>query len=143
MAAALSAEDRLGVMQLIASYARYLDDGDREHWVDNFMPDAVLDSQSAVANGREEIGGWYDRLVGAGRVAQDPPQLVHFVGLPFIEGDAERARAETYCAIYDYDPEKRLRVTMMGIYHDTCVPSDGRWRFERRVIRSQLKLVAG
>jgi hypothetical protein len=134
----LCAEDRLGVMDLIASYAFYVDGGDIEAWLSNFLPDGVLESMSAVAAGQDELRAWVSRLIGAGKVASDPPQLVHFVGLPLVSGDSERCTAQTYCVILDYNAEKNVRVPMVGRYEDTCVQVDGRWFFERRIIHGDL-----
>jgi hypothetical protein len=138
--AEMSAEDRLGVMDLIANYARCLDRGDVEGWLDNFMPDATLESISGTAVGRDEIRTWVMRLVDGRIVAQDPQRLVHFVGLPLISGTAERCHAETYCLILDYDPQQAIRVPLVGLYVDTCVSTEHGWRFERRIIRGELSV---
>jgi ketosteroid isomerase-like protein len=139
VAAPMSAEDRLGVMDLIADYALRIDAGDIEGWVDNFTTDAVLEPAGGVRSGHEEIRAWVTELMGRGRVGASPPQLLHFVGLPHIRsGDGERCEVETYCVILDHDPEQRIRVPLVGRYEDTCVKVDGRWRFARRIIHGDL-----
>ncbi|HUZ19774.1 MAG TPA: nuclear transport factor 2 family protein [Acidimicrobiales bacterium] len=134
----LSAEGRLGVMDLIASYAFYLDSCDIEAWLGNFLPDGVLESMNAVAAGQDQLRAWVNERIAAGKVAANPPQLVHFVGLPLVRGDSERCSARTYCVILDYNAQNDVRVPMVGRYEDTCVQLDGRWFFERRIIHGDL-----
>ena len=143
MANSMSAEDRLGVMELIASYARCIDSGDVDGWVDNFMPNAVFRPASGEHTGHEQIRQWLVNLMQPGRVGADPPQLVHFVGLPQISGDSQRAHSQTYCVIIDYDEDKKIRVPLVGRYEDTCVKDGDRWRFEQRIIHGDLVVHRG
>jgi ketosteroid isomerase-like protein len=139
----MSAEDRLGVMELIASYARCIDSGDVDGWVDNFMPDAVFAPARGERHGHDEIRQWLIELMAPGRVGAAEPQLVHFVGLPKIDGDSERATAQTYCVILDFDEDKKIRVPLVGRYEDTAVKDGDRWRFERRIIHGDLVVHRG
>ncbi len=139
----MSAQDRLDVMDLIASYARCIDSGDIDGWVDNFMPDAVLEPASGVHTGHEAIRAWVTALMARGRVGAETPQLVHFVGLPKIDGDSERCEAQTYCVIFDYDDERAIRVPLVGRYEDTCVKDGDRWRFQHRIIHGDLVVRRG
>jgi SnoaL-like domain len=134
----LSVEDQLGVIQLIADYARLIDAGDVEGWLDNFLPDAVLDTLSGVATGRDEIRAWVTRLLDGGVVAKQPRQLVHVVGLPHVQRDGDRYLAQTYCMILEYDRDGRIRIPLVGRYEDVCVQVDGRWYFQRRIIHGDL-----
>jgi 3-phenylpropionate/cinnamic acid dioxygenase small subunit len=137
--ATLSAQDRLDVMDLIASYALCIDDGDIDGWVANFLPDAVLDHIGGRASGEAEIRAWVTRLMSSGRVGGTPAQLRHFVGLPRVEALADgRAHVRTYCVILAYDPAQKIEVPLVGSYEDTCVKVEGRWRFAHRIIRGDL-----
>ena len=131
---ALTAEDRLAVQDLIASYARCLDTADVAGWVDNFIPDGVLESLNGTVVGHDELRHWMTTLLEFGEVGLDPPIMVHVVGLPQIRGTRERCVAKTYGIVLDYDAERNIRVPIVGYYLDACVPDGDRWRFERRVI---------
>ena len=134
----LSAEDRLEVMDLIARYSRCLDTADVEGFLEIFRPEAVIDSLSGVATGHDELRAWVNRLFDSRGVGATPPAVIHFVGLPLIEGYGDRARAQTYTIILDYNAAGLVQVAMLGRYDDECVRVDGRWWIQRRVIHSEL-----
>ena len=136
----LTAEDRLEIIDLIANYALCIDSGDLEGFLDNFLPDATLESGSGTAEGHAGIREWF--LARARRLGEDltrPRHFVrHFVGIPALAGDGARCTAETYVLIVGYDSEQRVDVPLVGRYEDTIAKVDGRWRFRRRVIHSDL-----
>lgn len=134
----LSAEDRLDIMHVIASYSRLLDKRDVDSWLELWRPDAVLASMSGEATGHEELRPWAHRLFEHRKVGFDPAQLVHFIGLPVIDGDSERATSETYTIIFDYADDGKVRVPLVGRYVDVFSRYEGKWRFERRTINGDL-----
>jgi hypothetical protein len=134
----MTAEDRLAVMDLMATYSRCLDIGDEDGWFGIFRPDAVLESSRGTASGEAELRAWYRRLVGEGIVGSDPAQLVHFIGLPLISGDSEQCSVQTYTIIIDFDDAKEIRMPLIGLYDDRCVHVDGRWWIAHRVINNLL-----
>jgi len=136
--AALSAEDRLDVMGVLASYALCLDSGDVEGLLENFHADAVLDHIAGRAVGHAGIRQWAEGLMNGGRVGGTPAQLRHFVGLPYVEGDGERCTAQTYSTILTYDAEKAVTVPLVGSYHDIFTKREGRWRIQARTIKGDL-----
>jgi 3-phenylpropionate/cinnamic acid dioxygenase small subunit len=134
-----TAQDRLDVMDVIASYALNIDAGNVDGWVANFHEDAVLDSISTPATGHKELRAWVQRLIDNGTVGGTPATMRHFVGLPLINGESgERCQSRTICVILDYDPEKKIRVPLVGSYEDTFTKKDGKWRFQTRKIRGDL-----
>ena len=134
----MSPEDRLGVMDLIANYAQCIDGGDLDGYVANFLPDGVIEWENGVANGREQIRRWVGGLMATGRIGGEPAFTRHFVSLPYVTGDSQRANARTYVIIFRLNAEGRVAVPSVGSYTDTCVKVEGRWLFEKRVIRSDL-----
>lgn len=135
----LSPQDHLAVMDLLASYARAIDDGRADDYADNFLPDAILDRSSGERlSGREAIHDWVAGLIASGHVGGTPATLRHFVGLPLIEGEGDRCTAQTYCVILDFDPERNIRSPLVGRYEDICRKVDGRWRFQHRIIHAEL-----
>ena len=138
MAEPMSAQDRLDVMDVLARYPFCLDSPNVEGLAEVFAPDAVLEGIGGSFAGLEAIFGWARGLIAGGRVGADPPQLAHFVGLPFIEGDGERCSARTYSVILTYDEAKQITVPLVGSYEDAFVKKDGRWRIQKRIIRGDL-----
>ncbi|HLF71011.1 MAG TPA: nuclear transport factor 2 family protein [Dehalococcoidia bacterium] len=136
----MTAEDRVGVMDLFARYARAIDTGDLETYVGNFLPDGVIEYDGTETyRGRDAIRGWLTTLFAGGRIGVEPAWIRHFVGLPYIEGDGERASTVTYCVIFARDEKQRVLVPSVGSYHDTVVKrEDGRWYFEKRIIAADL-----
>ena len=135
----LSPEDHFAVIELLAAYARAIDSGRAGDYADNFLPDAVLDLVGGRSlNGRDAIREWVSGLIDSGHVGGDPATLRHFVGLPRIEGEGDRCTAQTYCVILDYDPARNIRSPLVGRYEDVIVKVDGQWRFQHRIIHSEL-----
>jgi hypothetical protein len=134
----LSAEDRLEIMHVIASYSRLLDDRDLDTWIALWQPDASIESMSGLATGHEALRAWATRLFETRKVGFDPSQLVHFIGMPVIHGDSERVTSQTYTIIFDYDDAGTLRVPLVGRYDDVLSRHEGQWLFEHRVINGVL-----
>jgi uncharacterized protein (TIGR02246 family) len=136
---AWTAQDQLDVMDLFTNYALAIDDGRAEDYANNFMPDALMiGSAGDERRGRAAILTWIRGMIGDGNVGSDPATLRHFIGLPLISGDDDKATAKTVCVILDYDPEKKIRVPLVATYHDNLVKVDGRWMFQTRVVKGDL-----
>lgn len=137
MADTLSPEDKVAVMNLIASYAFKLDASDLDGYVDNFAPDGVFDSTNGRIEGRQAIREFVGRLLENGRAGKDGT-LRHVMGIPRIEADGDRCRAQTYVMIPGRTDDGQVRVMMTGTYTDDIVKVDGAWRFAVRHIRMAL-----
>jgi hypothetical protein len=112
-------------MDLVARYARCLDSGDLDGYVDNFAPDAVLfGDHVGHAQIREYVGGIIERRNA------DPSRRMHFVGSPVIDGDAERATVHSYLLWIQLGAESPISAA--AEYVDTVVKLNGRWVFASR-----------
>src|ERR1700694_5204063 len=118
----LTADDRLGIMDLIARYAYTLDSGDLDGYVNNFAPDGVLFERH---RGQAQIRAYVRMLMDQGRAGPLPNGDVayrHFVGSPVIDGNAGNAGTAT---VHSYllwvnmgsDPP----VSSAAEYTDQCV----------------------
>jgi hypothetical protein len=137
----MTPEDRLAVMELIADYAFFLDEGNLDGYAGNFAPDAVLSNRAGNLVGRQAIRDYVAHLIEIGRVGSRPMRLAHVLGVPKIEGDSERCHAETYIfgpGILDAAEPTRIGFRHLGIYIDEIVKVDGRWRFAHRTHRVDL-----
>jgi hypothetical protein len=134
----LSAEDRLEVMELIARYSRTLDTADIDQWLTIWRPEASLFTLNGEAHGHQQLRDWAVGLFENRGVGASPPKVIHFAGLPLIEGHGNRCTALTYTIILDYDADGGVEVAMLGRYDDEFVKLDGRWWIESRTISSDL-----
>ncbi len=87
---ALSTQDRLDVMDLVARYAECVDSGDAEGYAGLFTPDGVVEHSAGSVSGRAEIQAWVEALVKENRVGKNST-LKHIMGLPVIRGDGEKS----------------------------------------------------
>jgi uncharacterized protein (TIGR02246 family) len=126
-------QDRLDLMDLVARYAECIDSGDAECYAGLFTPDGVLETRSGTAHGRAEIKAWLQGLFDENR-AGTQSRLKHFLGLPIIRGDGDRATVRTYVTIPKHLDSGEIMINMAGTYLDDCVKLNGEWLFARRVI---------
>src|SRR6266700_7209370 len=125
--AQLSIEDRLSIMELLARYARCLDSGDLDGYVNNFAPDGVLFGSHA---GHAQIRDYVVKVID--RRNADPSRRIHFVGFPMIDGARGRATVHSYLLWVQLGAESP--VSAAAEYRDACVKLNGRWVFESRAI---------
>ena len=122
---ALSAADRLEILDLAARYNHLMDSRDAEGWAECFTPDGVFDGGARLqASGRAELVAFMERLI-----ARDIP-AVHWNNNIVIEGSGDAASMTLYLLVIE------LRdgpvATHFGVYHDELIRTPGGWRFQRR-----------
>jgi len=130
---ALSTEDRLDVMDLVARYAECVDSGDAVGYAALFTPDGVVEHSAGSVRGRAEIQAWVEGLVREDRVGK-ASKLKHIMGLPVIRGDGDRATARTYVTIPRHMDSGEIVIRLAGTYFDDCVKLNGAWLIAKRVI---------
>lgn len=130
---ALSTQDRLDVMDLVARYAECVDSGDAAGYAGLFAADGVVEHSAGSVSGREAIHDWVATLAKEDRVGKNS-RLKHIMGLPVIRGDGEKATARTYVTIPRHLDSGEIVIRLAGTYFDDCVKVDGTWLFAKRVI---------
>ena len=123
---ALSAADKIEIIELIARYSHALDSGDGDAWADTFTEDGVLESPYAQPHGRAAIRQRMADMDPARR------KLRHWVNGVVIEGDGDTATLTCYLNVLDTTNLERSAET--GIYHDTLSRVDGARKFSRRKV---------
>ena len=133
MTGAISAEDRLGIIELFARYGWCFDSGDTEGFAALFTPAATyeLDGGRRFV-GHEQIAGYLAQAAASSWF----PGRQHHVDQILIDGTAERANARSYCTVTQRSAEGGMSLVYLGRYADICVKIDGRWLFESRTVRS-------
>jgi SnoaL-like protein len=126
----LSAEDRVAIGEVLASYCYAIDLGRWETLPQLFTDDCRLDfgATMGVHEGRDGLRAFTDSLRGA------PIRMRHYLTNVVVTGDGERARAESYVLAFVGDPGQLRQTT--GRYEDELVKRGGRWaiRVRRAVI---------
>jgi SnoaL-like protein len=114
-------------MELLARYARCLDSGDLDGYVNNFAPDGNLfGNHVGHAQIREYVGQVIERRKA------DPARRMHFVGFPVIEGNGQRVTVHSYLLWIQLGAESPISAA--AEYADECVKQDGRWVFQSRAL---------
>jgi hypothetical protein len=126
-APSLTAEDYIGIQDLVARYPFALDaDTDQgASYANLFTPDAVF--RQPVTEGRDNLA----KLA----VAQPhgPQYARHFIANHVIDASAGGATGKEYLVVVDIDaPGKPGKVFLVGHYDDTYVKTADGWRFKTR-----------
>ena len=123
---ALSTEDRLAILDLIARYNHALDAGDKEAYAATWAEDGVFE-----LGAQETVRG---RAAIRDRFANAPPEGVrirHWTANPVIEGDGDRATLRLYVMTLRIDAHGR-QVGFSGLYDDRLERVNGAWKFTHR-----------
>jgi ketosteroid isomerase-like protein len=117
---ALSVEDRVEIMQLVARYNQSADARDGETWARTFTEEGVfLKDGGPEARGHAALA-----KMASGR---PPSNQRHWAFNFVIEGDGERATM-----LADFAALRENRIELTGRYSNDLVKVDGSWKFERR-----------
>jgi hypothetical protein len=65
--------------------------------------------------------------------------VIHFLGLPLINGAGDHATGQTYTIIANADEDGDVGISLLGRYDDEYVREDGRWWIARRKINGVLR----
>jgi hypothetical protein len=139
-------EDRLEIINLIASHPPAADTGADYYTRQSFVDDGVIDlgggkgatGNAAIASGQQS----------SGHLAAIAGGLAHFAGLPRIELDGDTAVATSYLQILTPHPSaephevpnhgvsKGYRVHRVGANRWELVRTPSGWKIKRRTLRS-------
>ena len=128
---ALTAEDKLEIMELVARYNHAQDQDDYDAWVDTFTEDGVFESPQIRHQGREELRQLsLDTAAGI-------PHVRHLTQNFIIEGDGDAATMQSTIEVRSIAEDRQSwRVVGIGTYEDDLRRVDGRWKFQRRSFRA-------
>lgn len=136
--APLTAEDRLAIMSLKAHYEQCLDGGDVDAYAASFTPDGIVEFPGGRIQGRDKIREWVAGLMKSGMIGATPAKVRHVINVPDISGGGGRASVRTYVTIYSLNSKGAVVVASVSSYDDTVVKMQGRWLFEKSVMKADL-----
>jgi len=138
-------EDRLEILNLIASHPPSADSGADYFTRNVYMEDGVIDLGGGKgASGNEKIAGMVKE---PGHQAAIAGGLAHFAGLPRIEIDGDRAVVTSYLQILTPHPTaephevpnhgvtKGFRIHRVGANKWELVRTPAGWKIQRRTLR--------
>jgi SnoaL-like domain len=122
----LTAEDRLDIIEAIATYSRCIDEPRWDDLPGLFTANAAIDcGPLGQYEGTDGIGKFVSTLKSIGQMMR------HYTTNITIRGDGERARTHVYVlAMVGPGPGKLTATT--GFYEDELVKQNGRWLFQSR-----------
>ena len=123
----LTTDDKVEIGELLSAYCCAIDAGRFDEVRDFFTDDCVIDFGAVM--GRHEGPGARERFVEL--LAQNPIRMRHYVTNFRIQGDGDRARAESYVLAMTGEPGALMPST--GRYEDELVKQDGRWKLRSRI----------
>ena len=139
-------EDRLEILNLIASHPAAADTGTAGYYRNAFLPDAVTDlGGGKAARGNDTIGAMVERGEHQAAMAQG---LAHFAGLPHIEIDGDTAVVTSYlqiltpdvgaepAALAGHGSSKGFRIHRVGANRWELKRTPQGWKISRRELRT-------
>lgn len=121
-------EDRLAINDLVATYARAVDDRDMDGLRGLFSSDAVFDSTGGRAEGPDAVIAYYEQRTAAFTASFHVP---HAATVAFTGPDEATGIVSAHAEMAM--PDGAFWVALR--YHDAYVREDGRWRFRERRVR--------
>ena len=119
---------RESIRDLVARYNANGDSGRFDHVVELFAPDAVMDVDGQVFEGREQIRTIFTSAADSLRDRPGPRLLRHFTSTLQIDVENETfARGRCY-----YQVLMAHGLDHWGRYLDEYAPVDGTWKFAKR-----------
>lgn len=128
---ALTAEDRLDIIERLARYAWALDTGDTDAMLQNFTDDAVIRMMSSNWQGRDGVRQFAEHF----RNDSTFPGRMHHISQTIIEGDGDQASVRSYGVITHRMRNGVNFIHWQGYYSDTVVKQGGKWLIKSRHYR--------
>lgn len=123
-------EDREEIRELYARYARTIDSGDYDGWVDCFTDDGVFESSRF---GRHAGAQELRHFTAIYRESLGGAQVRHVITNVSFELEGDHGAGNCYL-VYYHTKDGRVQQTAVGQYQDRLRKSGGRWKFLSRKV---------
>ena len=120
---ALSAEDKIEILELIARYNHTIDAGDTGGWAATFTENGIFEAPDTTAQGPEDLKRFVAKIPAGGR---------HWVNNVMIDGSGNSATASCYLHVLNVKEGGKTIVT--GLYNDTLERVGGAWKIAHRKV---------
>jgi hypothetical protein len=130
-------EDRAEIRELILAYRRHLDARDLKAYGMLFAADGEWLGGTGYGKSPAGIMAMLEERL-PGNVSDDRQSSWHLVTEPEIVLHGDQATGEVTWALVGRGDEDEPALRLLGHYEDTYVREDGRWRFQRRVARTDI-----
>ena len=129
--------DREAILDIVARYARTVDDRDIDGILDCFAPDGRIDFEGGAISGQGHKGirAAFEAAFAQPTLAP-PARSTHLMANTLMTIDGDSASAETQGVAFLASPATGTVVTRGLLYSDELRRVDGRWRITHRVHRS-------
>ncbi len=123
--------DRLLILDTYARYGIAIDDRRRDLLEQVFDEDTELASSEPSIPPRKGVIANWERLMARHQAAEFRERRIT-AAPAILTLTADRCESLAECAIFLRPAGQPIRFEMLGLYHDTLVKRDGRWRFRKR-----------
>lgn len=134
----LQLEDREAILNLLRDYGRFLDQRDFESFSKLFAEkDGEWDGGMGKAKSPKEIRKLMEDTIGKNTGNSGAPNF-HIFTNEIIQLNGDRANATTKWIFMVQGNEGRPQPFYLGHYEDTLLRENGRWKFLRRVVHTDI-----
>jgi hypothetical protein len=134
----LRLEDREAILKLLTDYGRFLDQREFESFSRLFAEkDGEWDGGMGKAKSPKEIRKLMEDTIGKNTGNSGAPNF-HIFTNETIQLNGDRANATTKWIFMVQGTEGRPQPFYLGHYEDTLIRENGRWKFLRRVVHSDI-----
>jgi hypothetical protein len=130
-------ESREEIRILMHDYGRLLDERDFAGFARLFAAQSEYDSGGMVSKGPDAIAGFLKDIIGRNPAGFRTPNFhVFFNESIAVQGD--RGSAVSKSAFIVPGEGNKADAVILANYHDSFIRENGRWKFLRRVVRSDI-----
>ncbi len=130
-------ESREEIRKLMNDYGRLLDERNFEDFARLFAAQSEYDSGGTVVKGPEAIAAFLKEIIARNPAGYRIPNF-HIFFNESIDVQGERATATSKSAFVVPGEGRRAEAAIIANYHDVFARENGRWKFLRRVVHSDI-----
>ncbi len=129
----LSAEDRLDIIELTATFDNAMDSEDVEKYLSTFIEDG-------------ELAGFWGSTKGKDKLREEFPQLLdsfargrrHLLTNHEVKGSGDNATMYSYLTVFNRDTNT---MAGSGTFNDELVRANGKWLFKKRIMNADANVM--
>lgn len=131
----LMLEEKDRIRELLASYCFHYDEARFDLWLDLWADNPVFDVDGRLFEGRADLEGF----VKMAELVNGKPPMKHLCMNEIIAVNGETATSRCYLLVVRKAANGNLLTGSAGTYTDELVRKYGRWYFQKRICRRDLR----